>query len=88
VDCEFKISVFVGTTIPGPCSGRCSGAPVLAADGLELIGFNFSNSVDNRTIVECDRQARGRRPDVEATRAHPSDILDYFLTKQEIESKG
>ncbi len=100
-----------------------------------LIGFNFSNSVNNQTIRECDRiraalgltrQVRfehhitetaksivrqpylrrdelvelaktvpnisakheGGDPDVEATRAHPSDILDYFLTKEDIESKG
>src|SRR5512136_41225 len=137
VDCEFKISVFVGNDNPWSVLWTLLTARLFSRpDGSSsLIGFNFSNSVNNETIRECDRiraalgltrQVRfehhitetaksivrqpylrrdelvelartvpnisakheGGDPDVEATRAHPSDILDYFITKEEIEAKG
>jgi hypothetical protein len=100
-----------------------------------LIGFNFSNSVNNETIEICAdvrrafgfedlvrfehhifetysgivRQPYDRRdellalaskvknisakheggePGVEASREHPSNILEYFMSKEEIEEKG
>jgi hypothetical protein len=137
VDCEFKISVFVGNDNPWSVLWTLMTARLFSRpDGSSsLIGFNFSNSVNNETIRECDRiraalglsrQVRfehhitetaksivrqpylrreelvelartvanisakheGGDPDVEATRGHPSDILDYFLSKEEIESRG
>ena len=137
VDCEFKISVFVGNDNPWSVLWTLMTARLFSRpDGsTSLIGFNFSNSVNNETIRECDRiraalgltrQVRfehhitetaksivrqpylrrdelvelakavanisakheGGDPDLEATRAHPSDILDYFLSKEEIEAKG
>ena len=100
-----------------------------------LIGFNLSNSADNRTIrqaakirkalgleqevrfehhitetqksiviqpynrrdelIEVAREVsniaakhEGGDPEVDAARQHPSDILDYFLAKEEILSRG
>ncbi len=137
VDCEFKISVFVGNDNPWSVLWTLMTARLFSRpDGSSsLIGFNFSNSVNNQTILECDRiraglgltrQVRfehhitetaksivrqpylrrdelvelartvpnisakheGGDPDVEAGRDHPSDILDYFLSKQDIEAKG
>jgi hypothetical protein len=137
VDCEFKISVFVGNDNPWSVLWTLMTARLFSRpDGTSsLIGFNFSNSVNNQTILECDRiraalgltrQVRfehhitetaksivrqpylrrdelvelartvpnisakheGGDPDVEAGRAHPSDILDYFLPREEIEAKG
>ena len=137
VDCEFKISVFVGNDNPWSVLWTLLTARLFSRpDGSSsLIGFNFSNSVNNQTILECDRiraalgltrqvrfehhitetcksivrQPYLRRDElvelaktvpnisakheggdcsVEATRAHPSDILDYFLTKKDIEAKG
>jgi hypothetical protein len=110
------------------------GAPG-AGSTSPLIGFNFSNSVDNTTIELCaevrreldfetvvrfehhitetwksivrqpyDRRAElvaiagrvpnisakheGGDPEVEPTRAHPSDILDYFRAKDEVLASG
>ncbi len=137
VDCEFKISVFVGNDNPWSVLWTLLTARLFSRpDGSSsLIGFNFSNSVNNETIRECDRiraalgltrQVRfehhitetaksivrqpylrrdelvelaktvpnisakheGGDPDVEATRTHPSDILDYFMSRQEIESQA
>jgi hypothetical protein len=136
VDCEFKISVFVGNDNPWSVLWTLMTARLFSRpDGSSsLIGFNFSNSVNNQTIVECDRiraalgltrQVRfehhitetaksivrqpylrrdelvelarvvpnisakheGGDPEVEAGRAHPSDILDYFLSRAEIEAQ-
>ncbi|HSV92139.1 MAG TPA: hypothetical protein VLH81_03645, partial [Desulfobacterales bacterium] len=137
VNCEFKISVFVGNDNPWSVLWTLMTARLFSRpDGSSsLIGFNFSNSVNNQTILECDRiraslgltrQVRfehhitetaksivrqpylrrdelvelartvpnisakheGGDPDVEAGRDHPSDILDYFLSKQDIEAKS
>ncbi len=137
VDCEFKISVFMGNDNPWSVLWTLLTARLFSRpDGSSsLIGFNFSNSVTNDTIRACDRvraslglaeavrfehhitetyksivrqpylrrdelvelartvsnisaKHEGGDPDVEAGRAHPSDILDYFMPKEEIEAKG
>lgn len=137
VDNEFKISVFMGNDNPFAVLWTLIGAKLFARpDGASpLIGFNFSNSVNNETIELCAevrraldfesvvrfehhitetwksivRQPYNRRdelvdiagrvrnisakheggdPDVEQTREHPSDILDYFRDKAEVETSG
>jgi hypothetical protein len=137
VDIEFKISVFMGNDNPYAALWTLIGAKLFAReDGTcPLIGFNWSNSVDNETI-EITAEVRGalgfeqivrfehhitetwksivrqpynRRdelvdvagkvanisakheggdPEVDRTREHPSDILDYFRDKAEIEAAG
>jgi hypothetical protein len=136
INCEFKISVFVGNDNPYAVLWTLMMAKLFArSDGTTpLIGFNLSNSVNNATIemsadirkalgfedwvriehhiTECYkhivRQPYNRRaelielvsrvknisakheggdPDVEATREHPSDILEYFWSKADIEAK-
>ena len=133
VDIEFKISVFMGNDNPYAALWTLLGAKLFSReDGSSpLIGFNWSNSIDNETmeitaqfradlgfeevvrfehhIVETwksiVRQPYNRRqelvqiadhvanisakheggdPEVEQTREHPSDILDYFRERQEI----
>jgi len=147
VNNEFKISVFMGNDNPYAVlwtliaarlfarpDPRSPGAP--GAGGTSpLIGFNFSNSVNNETIELCAevrgaldfekvvrfehhitetwksivRQPYDRRdelveiaghvanisakheggdPEVERTREHPSDILDYFREKAEVLQSG
>ncbi len=137
IDNEFKISVFMGNDNPYSVFWTLMTAKLFSRpDGTTpLIGFNFSNSVNNRTIelsaaVRKDldfekvvrfehhiletyksivRQPYDRRDelievtpkvknisakheggdvDVESTREHPSDILDYFLTKEQIAEMG
>lgn len=137
VDIEFKISVYMGNDNPYSVFWTLMAARLLSreAGSTSLIGFNFSNSVNNDTIVRgadirkalglednvrfehhiletwrsiviqpYDRRAElleiadkvrnisakheGGEIEVEQTREHPSDILDYFLTKEEIEEKG
>jgi hypothetical protein len=137
VDCEFKISVFMGNDNPFSVLWTLLTARLFSrADGSSgLIGLNFSNSVNAETIRECDRlraalgltaQVRfehhitetyksivrqpylrreelveiartvpnisakheGGDPEVEADREHPSDDLDYFLSKEEIAARG
>ncbi|HEX9029442.1 MAG TPA: hypothetical protein VF823_09740 [Anaerolineales bacterium] len=137
IDIQFKISVFVGND--NPYSGLWT---LLAAklfsreDGTSpLIGFNWSNSVNNETIEitaqirkllgfedvvrfehhitetwrSIVRQPYDRRdelvdladhvanisakheggdPEVEQTREHSSDILDYFRDKSEVIASG
>jgi hypothetical protein len=134
---EFKISVFVGTDNPYFILWTLLMAKLFARPNgtTPLIGFNLSNSVNNRTIeiaadirksfgfedvvrlehhiTECykhivrqpyDRRAElmdlashiknisakheGGDPEVEVAREHPSDILEYFLKKSDVESKG
>ncbi|HZQ09208.1 MAG TPA: hypothetical protein VFD70_21710 [Anaerolineae bacterium] len=135
IDIEFKISVFMGNDNPYAVLWTLLGATLFARpDGSSpLIGFNFSNSVNNETIELCtelrraldfetvvrfehhitetwkhivrqpylrrtallDLAARvpnisakheGGDPDVEVTRAYPSDVLDYFRAKAEMEA--
>ncbi len=133
VDIEFKISVFMGNDNPYAGLWTLIGAKLFARDDgtSPLIGFNWSNSVNNETmeitaqfrkelgfedVVRFEhhitetwksivRQPYNRRdelveisghvanisakheggdPDVEQTREHPSDILDYFRDKSEV----
>jgi len=137
VDNEFKISVFMGNDNPYAALWTLLGAKLFTReDGTTpLIGFNWSNSVDNQTmeitaqfrkdlgfedIVRFEhhitetyksivRQPYNRRdelieiadhvanisakheggdPDIEKTREHPSDILEYFRDKEEIIKAG
>jgi len=137
VDIEFKISVFVGNDNPYSTLWTLMTAKLFSRpDGTTpLIGFNLSNSVNNKTIelvadtrrpwgfedvvrIEhhiteayksivrqpYNRQAEllklanhvknisakheGGLPETEKTRDHPSDILDYFMPKEEIIAKG
>ena len=39
-------------------------------------------------VANVSAKHEGGDPEVELTRAHPSDLLDYFRTKQEIEASG
>jgi len=137
VDNEFKISVFMGNDNPLAILWTLMAARLFAReDGTSsLIGFNLSNSADNRTIrqaakirralglekvvrfehhitetqksiviqpynrrdelVEVAREVsniaakhEGGDPEIDAAREHPSDILEYFLPKEEILSQG
>ena len=137
VDIEFKISVFMGNDNPYAALWTLIGARLFARDdgSTSLIGFNWSNSVNNETI-EITAEVRkalnledivrfehhitetwksivrqpydrtdelvelaarvpnisakheGAGPEVDPTREHPSDILDYFRDKSEIIESG
>jgi len=137
VDMEFKISVFMGNDNPYAVLWTLMGSRMFSRnDGsTSLIGFNFSNSVNNETIVASDairramnqtenvrfehhitepmkhivRQPYLRRdelvdvaavvpnisakheggdPEVDETREHVSDILEYFLPKKDVLDQG
>jgi len=137
VDIEFKISVYMGNDNPYAALWTLIGAKLFSRDdgASPLIGFNWSNSVDNQSmeitaqfrkdlgfedvvrfehhIVETYksivRQPYNRRdelleladhvanisakheggdPEIDQTRDHPSDILDYFRDKEEIIAAG
>jgi hypothetical protein len=137
IDNEFKISVFMGNDNPYAAMWTLLGAKLFSRDDgtSPLIGFNWSNSVNNETIEiaaqfrkaldfeevvrfehhitesyrHIVRQPYNRRdelialadhvpnisakhegsdPDIELTRDYPSDILDYFRAKAEIEASG
>lgn len=137
VDIEFKISVYMGNDNPYAAFWTLLGAKLFSRDDgtSPLIGFNWSNSVNNETmeitaqfrkalgfedvvrfehhIVETYksivRQPYNRRdelvqladhvanisakheggdPEIDMTREHPSDILDYFRDKSEIIASG
>jgi hypothetical protein len=137
VDIQFKISVFFGSDNPYHALWIMAAAKLFSRDDgtSPLIGFNWSNSINNRTmeltaefrkalgfedvvrfehhIVETwksiiiqpyNRRAElveiadhvanisakheGGDPEVEQTRDHPSDILDYFREKQEVIASG
>jgi len=137
VDIEFKISVYMGNDNPYAALWTLIGAKLFSReDGTtSLIGFNWSNSVNNETIEitaqvrkdlgledivrfehhitetyksivrqPYDRTAElveladhvanisakheGAGPEVDQTREHPSDILDYFRDKAEILESG
>ncbi len=134
IDLEFKISVFMGNDNPYAVLWTLLAARLFSRkDGsTSLIGFNFSNSVDNATIELSSKirkalglenyvrfehhiletwksiviqpyDKRGELLDIaskvknisakheggeikiEEKRKHPSDILDYFLPKTQIE---
>lgn len=137
VDIEFKISVFMGNDNPYSVLWTLMGAHLFKRDdgSTPLVGFNFSNSVNNHTIEQCakirnhfdlaenvrfehhitetwksivrqpyDRteelvelakkvtnisaKHEGGVPEVDGTREHPSDILDYFMAKSDALSTG
>jgi len=137
IDIEFKISVFMGNDNPYSVFWTLMTARMFSREdgSTSLIGFNFSNSVNNATIeVSSDiRKSLGledfvrfehhifetwksiviqpydRRDElleiaskvknisakheggeiaVEEKREHPSDILEYFLAKEEINEEG
>ena len=137
IDNEFKISVFMGNDNPYAALWTLIGAKLFSRDdgSSPLIGFNWSNSVNNETI-EITAQFRqklgfedvvrfehhitetfksivlqpyirrdelvelagrvpnisakheGGDPEIDESRAHPSDILDYFRSKADIEAAG
>lgn len=137
IDIEFKISVYMGNDNPYAVFWTLLAARLFSRDdgSTSLIGFNFSNSVNNVTIEMSngirnslgledfvrfehhiletwksiviqpyDRREElidlankvknisakheGAEVSVDQNRDHPSDILDYFLLKTEIEEKG
>jgi hypothetical protein len=137
IDNEFKISVFMGNDNPYAALWTLIGARLFSRDdgSSPLIGFNWSNSVNNETmeltaqfrkglgledVVRFEhhitetwksivRQPYNRRaelieiadhvanisakheggdPEIDQTRDHPSDILDYFRDKAEIIAAG
>ncbi|RLC80622.1 MAG: hypothetical protein DRJ03_21325 [Chloroflexi bacterium] len=137
VDNEFKISVFMGNDNPYAALWTLIGAKLFARkDGTSpLIGFNWSNSVNNETmeitaqfrralgfedvvrfehhitetyksivrqpydrldelveiadhVANISAKHEGAPPEIEETREHPSDILEYFRDKSEIEEAG
>jgi len=137
VDNEFKISVYMGNDNPYAALWTLIGAKLFSRpDGTSpLIGFNWSNSVNNETmeitaqirrdlgfedvvrfehhitetyksivrqpydrlaelveiaghVANISAKHEGAPPEVEQTREHPSDILDYFRDKSDIEGAG
>ncbi len=137
VDNEFKISVYMGNDNPFAVLWTLMAARLFSRpDGTtSLIGFNFSNSVNNDTIrkaaairkslglenvvrfehhitetyksivvqpylrreelIEVAKDVpnisakhEGGDPEVETTREHPSDILNYFIPKADILAQG
>ncbi len=137
IDIEFKISVYMGNDNPYAALWTLIGAKLFSReDGTtSLIGFNWSNSVNNETIVKTSKLRRalgfedvvrfehhitetyrsiviqpydrteelmklaeqvpnisakheGGTPEIDSGREHPSDILEYFLPKTEIEANG
>ena len=137
VDIQFKISVFFGADNPYNALWIMTMAKLFSRDDgtSPLIGFNWSNSVNNQTmelsaefrkslgfekivrfehhitepqksivIQPYNRRAElveladhvaniaakheGGDPEVDVTRAHQSDILDYFREKKEVIESG
>ncbi len=137
IDVEFKISVYMGNDNPYAVFWTLMAARLFSREdgSTSLIGFNFSNSVNNTTIElssdirkalgledfvrfehhiletwksiviqPYDRREEllelaskvknisakheGAEVDVDSKREHPTDILDYFLSKDEINEKG
>jgi len=101
---EFKISVYMGNDNPYSCLWTLLTAKLFAReDGSSpLIGFNLSNSVNNKTIQMA---AYIRKPfgfeDVVRLEHHitetwksivrqpyPTDILEYFMPKEELKQAG
>jgi hypothetical protein len=137
VDMEYKISVYTGHDNPYAALWTLFAAKIFAReDGTTpLIGFNWSNSVNNQTMEITDQfrkslgfenvvryehhivetyksiviqpynrreelleiadhvanisaKHEGADPEIDVTREHPSDILDYFREKKEIIASG
>ena len=137
VDNEFKISVYMGNDNPYAALWTLLGAKLFTRDDgtSPLIGFNWSNSIDNQTmeltaqfrkelgfedivrfehhitetyksivlqpynrrdelveiadhVANISAKHEGADPEIDQTRDHPSDILDYFRDKKEIMEAG
>ena len=137
IDIEFKISVYMGNDNPYAVFWTLMAARMFSrSDGsTSLIGFNFSNSVNNTTIELSDKirkslgledyvrfehhiletyksiviqpydrrnelleiaskvknisaKHEGAEVEVDKKREHPTDILDYFIPKEDIEKQG
>ena len=137
VDIEFKISVFMGNDNAYAGLWTLIGAKLFARDDgtSPLIGFNWSNSVNNETleitaavrkafgfedvvrfehhitetwksivkqpydrrselleladhVANISAKHEGGDPEVDGARAYPSDILDYFRDKSDVNEKG
>ncbi len=137
VDIQFKISVFFGSDNPYHALWIMMMAKLFAReDGTSpLIGFNWSNSIDNQTmeltaefrkalgfekvirfehhitepqksiviqpynrrdelvqiadhVANIAAKHEGGDPELDATRDHPSDLLDYFRDKDEVIRSG
>ena len=137
IDIEFKISVYMGNDNPYAVFWTLMAARLFSREdgSTSLIGFNFSNSVNNWTIELSDEIRKGlglenyvrfehhiletwksiviqpydRRDElleiapkvknisakheggetaVDSKRKHPTDILDYFRPRKDIEEKG
>jgi hypothetical protein len=137
VDNEFKISVYMGNDNPYAALWTLLGAKLFTRDDgtSPLVGFNWSNSVDNTTmeitaqfrkelgfedivrfehhitetyrsiviqpynrreelieiadhVANISAKHEGGDPEIDQTREHPSDILDYFRDKKEILESG
>ena len=137
IDIEFKISVFMGNDNPYAIFWTLMAAKLFSREdgSTSLIGFNFSNSVNNATIElsseirksldlenfvrfehhiletwksivvqPYDRRTEllelaskiknisakheGGEIEVDSKREHPSDILDYFKAKVDLEKDG
>jgi hypothetical protein len=137
VNNEFKISVYMGNDNPYAALWTLLGAKLFTRDDgtSPLIGFNWSNSVNNQTmeitaqfrkdlgfedivrfehhivetyksiviqpynrrdelveiadhVANISAKHEGGDPEIDKTRDHPSDILDYFRDKSEILESG
>ncbi len=137
VNIEFKISVFMGNDNPYAGLWTLIGAKLFSRDDgtSPLIGFNWSNSVNNETleitaqfrkdfgfedvvrfehhitetwksivrqpydrrdeliqladhVANISAKHEGGDPEIDQTRLHPSDILDYFRDKSEVIDSG
>jgi len=101
VDNEFKISVYMGNDNPYAALWTLLGAKLFTRDDgtSPLIGFNWSNSINNQSrrdelieiaghVANISAKHEGADPEIDQTREHPSDILDYFRDKEEIKESG
>ncbi|MCD6425448.1 MAG: hypothetical protein J7L35_08060 [Anaerolineales bacterium] len=137
VNNEFKISVYMGNDNPYAALWTLLGAKLFTRDDgtTPLIGFNWSNSIDNRTmeltaqfrkdlgfediirfehhitetyksiviqpynrrdelieiadhVANISAKHEGADPEIDETREDPSDSLDYFRGKLEIQESG
>jgi hypothetical protein len=137
IDIEFKISVYMGNDNPYAIFWTLMAARLFSREdgSTSLIGFNYSNSVNNTTIElssdirkalgledfvrfehhiletwksiviqpydrrdelleiaskvkNISAKHEGGEVDIDSKREHPSDILDYFAPKADLEEKG
>lgn len=137
VNIEFKISVYMGNDNPYAILWTLMAASLFSRDDgtTPLIGFNYANSVNNKTIEVSakirkafdledivrfehhitetyksiviqpyDRRAElleiapkvknisakheGGIPEIDKAREHPSDILEYFMSRADVDAQG